>query len=256
MTRYVDGARARAAELGYTFDEIHCAGMGMGKRLQKVLFARGIRAVLIGSQHGDSPKPELDWTQLATVAQSYTVTGLNVSRALNNYFLSMRTAMAELMALGYRRIGYARTPHIEERTRYTNVSAYLGVQAEQARRDRVELLDWTKPDQSLLASWLKRERPEALITHDVRLSGILSEIGVRVPEDLGVALLSLHPGWEERFPEIEGLAGIDQRLELCGGVAVDLLVSRISQNELGLPAEPVLALTEGVWLPGGSVRQR
>jgi LacI family transcriptional regulator len=254
MTRYVDGARARAEELGYGFDEIHCAKMGMGARLQKILFSRGIRGVIVGSQGPSSPKPALDWSQLATVAQSYTTNGLKASRSLNNYYLSMRTAMAELRALGYRRIGYASPLEVEGRTDQASLSAYLGVQAGLDPEERVSVLTWSGSDRKPLAKWLEQERPDALLLHDVRIRTTLADLGVRVPDDLGLAWLSLHPEWQIALPEFQGLAGIDQRLERCGSVAVDLLVSRLSQNELGLPEEPVLALTEGVWIPGPTVR--
>lgn len=74
-------------------------------------------------------------------------------------------------------------------------------------------------------------------------------LGLRAPEDLGVAVLCLHPGKSPR-----GLAGIDQRLERCGGVAVDLLVPQLHYNELGPPAQPVIALTRGVWVGGDTLR--
>ncbi len=250
MTRYVEGARERAAELGYGFDEIHCTEMAAGsRRLQKVLEARGIRGVIVGSLHETSREPDLDWSRIAAVGQSYTFSALGISRSLNNYFQSMRTAMIELRALGYRRIGYARSPELEERTSHANASAYLGCEALLPPAERVEFLDWTRPDAGVLKAWLERERPDALLSHDVYLEEILAGIGVRVPDDLGLAVLCLHPGWGP-----EGLAGIDQRLERCGRMAIELLASRLAQNELGLPDVPVLALTAGMWVPGRTVR--
>jgi LacI family transcriptional regulator len=252
MTRYVDGARARAAELGYGFEEIYCPDVG--SRLQSSLLARGVRGVLIGSLRADSVEPELDWSRYAAVGQSYSLARLNVARSLNNFYLSMRTAMAEMRALGYERIGYAHSAELERRTVHVNLSAYLGCQAELPPEQRLGLLDWSTADPRALREWIQRERPDALLSHDVEFEEILAKLGLRVPEDLGLAVLSLHPKSAATFPQFARLAGIDQRLERCGCVAVELLVARLLQNEEGSPDEPSMALTEGVWVPGATVR--
>lgn len=50
------------------------------------------------------------------------------------------------------------------------------------------------------------------------------------------------------------LAGIDQGLERCGEVAVDLLVPQLHNNEPGPPSQPIIAQSRGAWRNGGSVR--
>jgi LacI family transcriptional regulator len=69
-------------------------------------------------------------------------------------------------------------------------------------------------------------------------------MGIRIPEDLGVAPLERYPGY----------AGLDQKPEKVGAAAIDLIVGLIQRNETGLPADPKVVMVEGSWVEGPSVR--
>lgn len=209
-------------------------------RMSRILRAGGVRGLLIGSLPAGSHTLDLDWACFAAVAQSHTLSHPELSRSVNDYAHAMQLALCELSGLGYQRIGYACASLLEVRTQRLNLSAYLGYQASVPKRDRVALLNWSGQSSQTLKRWIERNKPDALISHDVAMQDAIRHLQLRVPQDLGVAALCLHPGTTTR-----SLAGIDQQQERCGEVAVDLLVSQLHHNELGPPAQPIIALTRG-----------
>lgn len=50
-----------------------------------------------------------------------------------------------------------------------------------------------------------------------------------------------------------GMAGIDQRFELVGAAAVDLIAERLSGNQRGLPETPKALRIPGRWVEGDSL---
>jgi hypothetical protein len=55
-----------------------------------------------------------------------------------------------------------------------------------------------------------------------------------------------------RDPKDRGFAGIDQKSDLVGAAAVDLVVDQLHRNERGVPALQKLVLIEGVWVEGAT----
>jgi LacI family transcriptional regulator len=94
-----------------------------------------------------------------------------------------------------------------------------------------------------LKPWLRRMRPDAILTDIADLRGQIERVGYRVPEDLGLATLTLLDGGN-----ID--AGIDQNSEEIGRAAAQLLISLINLNQRGIPAICRELLVEGKWVDG------
>jgi len=69
----------------------------------------------------------------------------------------------------------------------------------------------------------------------------------RIPED--IAFISPDVG-------VGQLSGFDQRHDLHGALAVDLVVGQILRNERGIPKNPHHLLVEGCWSEGYSAPHR
>jgi LacI family transcriptional regulator len=80
------------------------------------------------------------------------------------------------------------------------------------------------------------------------LRNVLRKHSVRVPEDLGVSVLS---------PVLEntGFAGMQENQALMGTWAVELLVSRIANRDLGIPEHPRIEMIESLWVDDRSLRK-
>ncbi|HLP77599.1 MAG TPA: substrate-binding domain-containing protein, partial [Candidatus Paceibacterota bacterium] len=106
----------------------------------------------------------------------------------------------------------------------------------------------TQEDQKRLKSWLKRNRPDAILTDLSELRTMLTSINCRVPEDVALAALSVLDGNAD--------AGIDQNSREIGRVAVQLLISLINHNEVGIPKFCREVLVEGSWTDGSTLPAR
>ncbi|MDW8343722.1 MAG: hypothetical protein RMM51_04440 [Verrucomicrobiae bacterium] len=71
-----------------------------------------------------------------------------------------------------------------------------------------------------LPAWLERRQPDAVICADNRMLGVLEWLGYRIPQDIGVAHVNL-------ANDVKGWSGEDERHELIGVAAVDMVVSQM-----------------------------
>jgi LacI family transcriptional regulator len=100
-------------------------------------------------------------------------------------------------------------------------------------------------DERQFFAWLKRARPDAILTDIPAIPKLLAKAGCRVPQDIGLATLSVLDG--------SASAGIYQNSEEIGGAAVQLLISLIHHNQRGIPEIPREVLIPGRWVDGSSL---
>jgi LacI family transcriptional regulator len=143
---------------------------------------------------------------------------------------------------GYRRIGLVTSTKMH--TRFN--AGFLFGQTHWSPDLKIPTLilpnDCRADDQRLLAAWLKKNKPDAVLTDVSELREMLRTINYRVPKDIGLATLSVLDGNVD--------AGIDQNSEEIGKVAVQLLISLINHNECGIPKICREVLVEGAWVNG------
>jgi LacI family transcriptional regulator len=154
----------------------------------------------------------------------------------------------KLHAAGYRRTGLAMSRQNDERVRHHWRAGYLAARSLQdAKSDRDAMLlpaDWNC---AALGRWLKRFRPDAVITIGPQVGTWLKELGLEVPRDLGLANVDV-------ALDAPGTTGIDQSLDLIGAAAIDLLVSLINHHEKGVPSVPRVTKVQGTFVPGKTIR--
>src|SRR5690606_9877683 len=96
-------------------------------------------------------------------------------------------------------------------------------------------------------AWRERHQPDVVFTLYNNVLGWLKAAGRRVPEDVGVIQLE----WRATRPEI---AGMNQHNFVTGEAAVDMVVSQIHNNEVGVQEFPRATLIGATWVEGKSVR--
>ena len=108
-----EGAARRAHELGFQLENFWLKEPGMSPaRLTQILKTRGVRGLIVGPLENLRETPELPWSDFALVALGYSLHTPAVSRVSHAHFGAMNRAMEELIARGYRRIGYVTTADI------------------------------------------------------------------------------------------------------------------------------------------------
>jgi len=244
--------RRRAEQHGYHAEEFWLGRGGMDPgRLAHILQARGIEGIIVSPQSSRMLCSQLDFTPFAAATFGYGLSQPSLHRAAGNMSLGIHMAVTALAAAGYRRIGLAITRWVDARAERGYSGAMLHFQQDVARRDRVPMLLFPHNDLSRCAGvfrdWMKAHRPDALITFDTYVPDWLGQMGLRVPEDIG---LVVHD-WTDKM---KGYAGIHQRREHVASAAVDLVATQLLQHERGVPEVPRQILIPPAWVPGSSIR--
>ena len=183
----------------------------------------------------------------------FAVVGLGVSNetssilsVAHDHFNGMKLAIEQCAAAGRQRIGVCLTIPANERVREKWLAALALTTRPNGGLARLPAWEGAA-DGPAFGKWLKAHQPDVLIgTFDRKLLPSIRSLGQRVPEDIAMVALSVTE--DERF-----YAGVDQRSEIIGSRAVDLLVAALNHNESGLlPMHQVLHI-EGAWRPARSL---
>lgn len=247
----LQGAMARAAELGYKVERFSLAEPGMtGPRMRAVLRARGISGAILAPLADPFPQTDIDfdWEHFACAAIGYSHRNQQLHRADNDHFYAVALAAEQLRARGYRRIGLAIRHEDNQRTQRKRVGGYLATQACWPEADRVPPFLWNfrLPDTDMpegFDTWFTKHRPDAILVLQPIVAQWLKSLGYAVPADIALASLNLQR-------DQATFSGIDLNNARLGGAAVELIVEQLHHNEHGVPAEAKSVTITGRWIDG------
>lgn len=249
---YWHGAIAVAEAHGYRLEEFSPAPRFPLARIEQVLLTRNVQGILIPP----APKrKEIDlhafkWSEFAVVRFGHGLASLPVHLVTTDQVAAGRLAFDSVRERGYKRIGFIATDTTDTHTFF--IAGILQSQSALPLAERLPflLLPEAQPKSHLrlLKTWLKRARPDAIITQAPQVRGILRRLGLAVPGDVALAALSVLDG--------DADAGIDQNSEEVGRVAAETLVSLINHNHRGIPTYQRRILVEGMWTDGESLPDR
>jgi DNA-binding LacI/PurR family transcriptional regulator len=250
---YRQAAAARADFYGYTLTDFNLGEKGLTvRRAVQILHAQNIRGVLVCPQPNLEFNLDFPWTNFSAVSLGNPLNQPGLHLVGADHYHSTQLIFRELTALGYRRIGLAVPRELDERMGGYFVGAFFWEQHKFPVHQRIPpfVSPTATPRVQDFGRWLTRHRVEALITTNYTFPSLLAELKVKIPGDLGVAMLFRKTGGDDDA----GYAGIDQNARQTGEVAVDYLVAMLHRNERGLPAFAQRILVEGRWVAGPSVR--
>ena len=245
---YYNGAKARAEALGYKLDIIWRREHAMpAERFNKILTTRGIRGVLI------APRPQalghitMDYARFATAAIGHPLPSPKISHAIPWHSQIATLAIRKMLKLGYRRLGFAILPESDSYTNFSYSSRFALYQMQQSPKNRVPFLvkPWERrvPTRDDFAKWLDRHQPDAIVVTGDIVPNWMRELGLRIPEEIGYADLTL--------PAMDPLvSGMVENTGNVGACALDLVVEQLQQNSLGIPEMPKCIHVEGEWNEG------
>lgn len=243
-----NAALCRAEELGHHFDIFDMSRSEFApSRLDRILRARGIQGLLISSPFGEAGTLSLSWQYYSAVNWGYNLKKPRLHRVAHEIYCAVRQVHAELVALGYQRIGFVSTASKESNVEDRRLGAYLACENRLLKRRHVQPCLSNRVRASDLRTWLRKERPDAVIGDRYVLEA-LQELGISPPERLGFANINL-------MPSDGDMAGANARTDVLGRAAVDLLANELVLNHTGEPDHPKLVLIESVWCPGRTVQR-
>jgi LacI family transcriptional regulator len=243
---YWEGASEEAERCGFRLEEFVINEKMSPARAERIFQARNIRGLLLPPRRNDS----LDWAgfhwdDFCIVRFGHSITTPRAHVVSSDQLTDGMIAFENIWHHGYRRIGLVTSKKMH--TRFG--AGYFFSQMEWSPDVRLPALvvsqERDEEDQRLLKSWLKKNRPDAILTDVAELRGMLQTIGCKVPQDVGLAALSVLDGNAD--------AGIDQNSKEIGKAAVQLLISLINHNECGIPNVCREVLVEGRWVDGSTL---
>jgi LacI family transcriptional regulator len=248
--RYWHGAYAAAEKFGYRLEEFVCDNRLPLPRLENVLFARGIRGVLLPPHPVGAHWEGFRWDRFSAVRFGRSVPAPRLHVVTSDQVANTMLAFREMRERGYARVGLV-TGHAAERGALYK-AGFMMAQEWVEPALRLPLL--TIDDRDFAASrghlcrWLRDARPDAILSDMTETPALLAGAGCRVPDDVGLAALSILDGG--------AAAGIDQHPDEIGWVAVSLVLSLIHDSVRGVPAIFRQILIEGSWVDGASLPRR
>lgn len=246
---YLDGARRRAEELGYSLDEVWMGNPRLTvAQLTRQLKTRGIRGLILPFPESCPVLRPFDWQNYATVGLDESHSELKVNRVLPNNHRNMLAACEAIHALGYRRPALMISEHADLETATAFSSAFARCQ-QKIFGGRGIPLPSDMNDTNDTVAWVKKHRPDIVIGNTHQLYDELVAAGFRVPADL--AYVHLHLG-----PDTPGWAGINPGQSDLGAAAVEAVLALVHRNETGLPARPKEIALLGEWTDGWTAPRR
>jgi len=234
-------------------------------KLERILHARGIQGIILAPPYRGNRALNLHWERYAAVGVGFGWEPQELDRVVFDQLQNFTTACTELVRLGYRRIGTSLNKmFIDGNCCGTKWSiGYLACRKRFFRECRIPIFAGLKPpgengkptfadflerSEHLFQKWYEKWRPDVLLT----LAGFegewLKAMGLRIPEDVGLACLTQ--------PIHSGYARVDEQGTVVGATALELVAAKIARNEYGPPVHPKLTMIEGRWVDGITVQKK
>ncbi|AHF90638.1 LacI family transcriptional regulator [Opitutaceae bacterium TAV5] len=244
---YYEGAVARAKRYGYGIDvfDLHAPGM-TSRRLASIFSSRNIRGILVPPLPQANMELDFPWERFSAVAFGYTLRRPQLHMVGAAQFRGLALAMRKVREKGFRRIGFIYSPEHNERVDHNYLAAYL---VEEYMHHGGPLIP-PLADMAEFRAWHALHRPEVVVmSSSNRIVDRIRELGLRVPEDIGV----VSPFFTSRH---ETLSGVYENSLRIGETAVDLVVAMIQRGERGVPEAPQRILIDGIWMEGTTLSAR
>ena len=247
LSRLCDGLETRATALGFAFSTLNLADFRSGAQLQRLLRNRGVEglAILPLRQITDLSRL-LNWSAFSTVSLTPALILPQFHSVMPNHYDNMLTVCHELTQAGFRRIGLAITNDWNVRLRYRWTGAIMWQNCFGGTQPVPPLITHEtgqELDAGALARWLKREKPDAVITDAVNHTTIAAGLA-HLERRQRPKIITMN------WPDSASDAGLDQRPDQLGSAAIDVLAGLMARSEKGIPAIPGSIMIDGRWVTG------
>lgn len=218
------------------------------ERLTKILISRGIRGIVIPKIDELDQIPQLDWEWFSVVELGHGMPQQIYHRVSTDQFHSTRETLRNAARLGYSRPGLVMT----EGNLRSVESWPEGIWPIACRQWGLEVsVPVFSPDahgdhalkQAL--GWLETYQPDCLVSN--------LPIPALIQDSWNTPLARMPFACVNRKPNQENFAGINERLDLVGSKAAELLIAQVRQNKHGSPEFPALTVVRGSWVNGPSL---
>ncbi|MEO5914805.1 MAG: LacI family DNA-binding transcriptional regulator [Luteolibacter sp.] len=249
---YWEGASKAATKFGYRLEEFRLGDGCTPGRLNQILTARGIVGILLPPQRPHPDWGDFPWENYSVVRFGRSLKSPGTHIVTADQVANTLLAFRKIQERGYKRIGFiTHEGDIFERGHLFE-AGYLMAQRGVPEKQRIPICTIgngprTGRVETVLA-WKKKYKPDAVFTDMSETPDILKRAGIRVPEDIGLAVTTVLDSTAD--------AGINQNPEEIGRVGLLMLNSLINDGARGVPTIFRQNLVEGVWVDGSTLPDR
>jgi LacI family transcriptional regulator len=212
--------------------------------IARILLARGVEGVILGSMPSTQYEVDLPWDKLCGVALGRMLRSPILPMVDVDTYQAVRVCHQGLQQRGCERIGLCLPPGYDEQIRDSMRAAFLVEASLQNSSGSFPILEVNEDGgEQWIASfqqWRETHRLDGLIGFE-NLARRLQEEGVRIPEDLRFAAMHIGPTVKSVVP------GVRDNWPLIGQTLAELLLSAIQHGQRGSRSATVLTLVEGAW---------
>jgi LacI family transcriptional regulator len=252
---YVDGCRRRAQQLGYQLDEFWLYEPGMTvARWRSIFNARNIRGIIVVGlmQRNRLPAHMAElWEEFPTVVTGVRTRDPALSFACSDHHALALEAIEKAIRLGYQRPALVLDRVIDDLTEGRFTAGFLTGQSRLVADSKktVPFYDVAaaRGDPVVFSNWLKANQPDVIFTLYHEVKRWLIELNLRIPEDIGL----IQYEWR---PDHADWAGMDQRNDLVGEAALDMIASMVQHNQRGVPSQARATMIGSRWIDGRTTR--
>ncbi len=235
-----EGAISRAGQLGFGVTVFHAHEYHFNfPHLLKVVRSRGIEGLILlpAIVAPLSLDPDIDWQGLAVVSTTNSILSPRFHCVVPHQFANLMKLIAAIQERGFRRIVSVFEESFDERTAH-NFTAALRWHQHGRRVLVVPAALAPAARTRLIGGWITRHQPDLIIAQS--------------PEGVAQTLAKL-PATKLRKTKIVGLGTpnngvysyLDERPELVGAGAVDLLAGMMYYHEAGVPLHARTTMIDG-----------
>lgn len=231
----IDGARQRAAELGYALEVHAVEDFSSATHLDRTLFARGIQGILLGSFLGPHPSAlDLQWDRYTAVWLGRACLPLHFPVVRLSYFQAVRNAVAGLAASGCTRIGVFLDASASPRHEHdAQQGAALLASASPPPGTTVASpidLPFTEENLPAIAPTIRGRGFDGVLVREVASYWLLKRAGFDIPADLRAAVVYLPETADRWSAEVSGIPVASRRI---GHEAVNVVDSALRHGLFG-----------------------
>lgn len=247
--------RDTCESLGYICNFFHVLPTQSLKDVARTLYQRGTNGIIF--HHNDIAS---QWTfpmdKFSSIVMGQGNPKCPTHIIAPDWYGSMKLALKQCNALGYRKIGFAHmyrgAPDTDDRfiaSYHYHIRAFtdspLPIFVYPEKKHPVDF----DAEQKRFAQWFEVNQPDVVLDGSYFAYWWLKNLNLKVPDAVG--LVHLFGALDDRHPEV---ACIDFQYDEIGKWAINLLGRLIQMNEKGLPDCPIRTTVPCKWISGKSLR--
>lgn len=241
-------AAERAGQLGYRLECFALDAEGYkASRLSRVFHNRGIQGALISPLYNQEVLEGLVWQNISAVAIGRSLRNPRLDYVTADHFEAGYRICAILRERGYQRVAFLSPSRTDDRVQH-RFYASIRAAALDGERGWVPpfLIGETSP--AVLKTFLKKHRPDAVVSDDPNSFYTLQQSGLGIPEDIGFVTTRV-------FDEHSEISGIRPAMAEIGVRAVSFLHMKLLVAERGIPERAAGTVLPGHWQEGTTLRK-